>query len=80
MIVEIVVGLLAVGALGYATYWYRKRVKLARMPRWAKMREEQDRIDSLWNEVHREELRLKRQKKREETGRPSRKATKKRWS
>ncbi len=80
MIVELGVGVLTVGAAGYAIYWQRRRARWARMPRWAKMREEQDRIDSLWNEVHREELRLKRQKKMEETGRPSRKAMKKRWS
>ena len=74
MIVELGVGIFTVGALGYATYWYRKRVKLARMPRRARIREEQvkrlkwlgDRIDSLWNNVHREELRLKRLKKRAE--------------
>lgn len=31
MIIELGVGILAVGALGYATYWQRKRMKLARI-------------------------------------------------
>lgn len=37
MIVELGIGVLTVGALGYMIYWQRKRVKLA------KMREEQAR-------------------------------------
>ncbi len=70
MIVELGVGLFAVGAVGYAVYWQRRRARWARMPRWAKTREERvkrlkwlgDRIDSLWGEMHREERRSKRPK------------------
>lgn len=56
MIVELGAGILAIGALGYAIYWQRRQA------RWARIREERvkklkwlgDRIDSLWNEIHRE--------------------------
>ncbi len=64
MIVELGVGILAVGAVGYAVYWQTRRARWAKMPRWAKAREERskrlkrigDRIDSLWGEMHKEEL------------------------
>ena len=35
MIVELGVGILAIGALGYSIHWYRKRMK------WARIRKEQ---------------------------------------
>lgn len=42
MMVEIVVGLLAICAAGYAVHWHRKRVKDKReQAEWDKMREEQ---------------------------------------
>lgn len=70
MIVELGVGLFAVGAVGYAVYWQMRRARWAKMPRWAKTREERvkrlkrlgNRIDSLWGEIHRRDKRSKRLK------------------
>ena len=60
MMVELGVGILAVGVLGYAVYWQRRRSRMrAKKSNWLGVR-----VDSLWNEMHREELRLKRLKKK----------------
>lgn len=77
MIVELGAGILAIGALGYAIHWQRRQARWARIPRWVRIREERvkklkwlgNHIDSLWNEIHREELRrLKRLKRRKIEG------------
>ncbi|MBA7501620.1 hypothetical protein ES706_00193 [subsurface metagenome] len=74
MMVELGVGILAVGAAGYAVYWQTRRARWAKMPRWARTREERakrlkrlgDHIDSLWGEMYREEKRSKRLRRKGE--------------